>query len=148
MLPGKRWIAGFSRKTRSSRVGVERGDLGGVEPAEPLLQLERAGKAVCTVTCWSSANPISSASGLARDQGVGLLVPGEVEHVGHGSILPLPGTSTSCPNRSRRPRSSCQEAERGRSERTPWLVWGGMHLVVGALVVVVLAIAFVAYLLA
>jgi hypothetical protein len=41
-----------------------------------------------------------------------------------------------------------QEAERGRSERTPWLVWGGMHLVVGALVAVVLAIAFVAYLLA
>jgi hypothetical protein len=41
-----------------------------------------------------------------------------------------------------------QEAERGRSERTPWLVWGGMHLVVGALVVVVLAIAFTAYLIA
>jgi hypothetical protein len=41
-----------------------------------------------------------------------------------------------------------QEAERGRSERTPWLVWGGMHLAVGALVAVVLAIAFVAYLLA
>jgi len=41
-----------------------------------------------------------------------------------------------------------QEAERGRSERTPWLVWGGMHLVVGALVAVVLAIAVIAYLLA
>jgi hypothetical protein len=41
-----------------------------------------------------------------------------------------------------------QEAERGRSERTPWLVWGGMHLVVGALVAVVLTIAFVAYLIA
>ena len=40
------------------------------------------------------------------------------------------------------------EAERGRSERTPWLVWGGMHVVVGALVAVVLAIAFAAYLLA
>jgi len=40
------------------------------------------------------------------------------------------------------------EAERGRSERTPWLVWGGMHIVVGALVAVVLAIAFTAYLLA
>jgi hypothetical protein len=40
------------------------------------------------------------------------------------------------------------EAERGRSERTPWLVLGGVHLVVAALVIVVLAIAFAAYLLA
>ena len=40
------------------------------------------------------------------------------------------------------------EAERGRSERTPWLALGGVHLVVAALVVVVLAIAFTAYLLA
>lgn len=40
------------------------------------------------------------------------------------------------------------EAERGRSERTPWLVWGGMHVVVGALVAVVLAIVVAAYLLA
>jgi uncharacterized membrane protein YhaH (DUF805 family) len=40
------------------------------------------------------------------------------------------------------------EAERGRSERTPWLVWGGMHVIVGALVAVVLLIAFAAYLLA
>ncbi len=41
-----------------------------------------------------------------------------------------------------------QEAERGRSERTPWLVWGGVQIAVAALVAVVLAIAFVAYLLA
>ena len=41
-----------------------------------------------------------------------------------------------------------EEAERGRSERTPWLVWGGMHVVVGALVAVVLAIVFTVYLLA
>jgi hypothetical protein len=40
------------------------------------------------------------------------------------------------------------EADRGRSERTPWLVWGGMHVVVGALVAVVLAIVFAVYLLA
>ena len=40
------------------------------------------------------------------------------------------------------------KAERGRSERTPWLVWGGMHVVVGALVAVVLAIVFTVYLLA
>jgi hypothetical protein len=40
------------------------------------------------------------------------------------------------------------EADRGRSERTPWLVWGGMHVVVGALVAVVVAIAFTVYLLA
>jgi hypothetical protein len=41
-----------------------------------------------------------------------------------------------------------QEAERGSSERTPWLVLGGVHLAVAALVAVVLAIAFTVYLLA
>lgn len=41
-----------------------------------------------------------------------------------------------------------REAERGRSERTPWLVLGGVHLAVGALVAVILAIAFIAYLVA
>ena len=41
-----------------------------------------------------------------------------------------------------------EETERGRSERTPWLALGGVHVAVGALVAVVLAIAFVAYLLA
>jgi hypothetical protein len=41
-----------------------------------------------------------------------------------------------------------EEAQRGRSERTPWLVLGGVHLIVGALVAVVLLLAFVAYLIA
>ncbi len=41
-----------------------------------------------------------------------------------------------------------QEADRGQSERTPWLALGGVHIAVGALVAVVLAIAFVAYLIA
>jgi hypothetical protein len=40
------------------------------------------------------------------------------------------------------------ETERGQSERTPWLALGGVHIAVGALVAVVLTIAFVAYLLA
>ena len=40
------------------------------------------------------------------------------------------------------------EAERGRSERTPWLALGGVQIAVAALVAVVLAIAFMAYLLA
>ena len=40
------------------------------------------------------------------------------------------------------------EAERGQSERTPWLVLGGVHVAVAALVGVVLAIAFTVYLLA
>jgi hypothetical protein len=40
------------------------------------------------------------------------------------------------------------EAERGRSERTPWLVLGGVHMAVAALVGVVLAIVFAVYLLA
>jgi hypothetical protein len=40
------------------------------------------------------------------------------------------------------------EAERGQSERTPWLVLSGVHIAVAALVAVVLAIAFTAYLIA
>jgi hypothetical protein len=40
------------------------------------------------------------------------------------------------------------EAERGRSERTPWLVLGGVHIVVFAFVAVVIAIVFAVYLLA
>ena len=40
------------------------------------------------------------------------------------------------------------EAERGKSERTPWLVLGGVHMIVVAVVGVVLAIVFTVYLLA
>jgi hypothetical protein len=41
-----------------------------------------------------------------------------------------------------------QEVERGRSERTPWLALGGVHIAVAALVGVVLAIVFAVYFLA
>jgi hypothetical protein len=41
-----------------------------------------------------------------------------------------------------------REAERGRSERTPWLILGGVHVVVIAIVAVVLALVFTVYLLA
>jgi hypothetical protein len=41
-----------------------------------------------------------------------------------------------------------REAERGRSERTPWLALSGVHIAVIALFLVVFAIAFTAYLLA
>jgi ABC-type phosphate transport system auxiliary subunit len=40
------------------------------------------------------------------------------------------------------------EAEAGRSERTPWLVLGGVQVAVAMLVGLVLVIAFAAYLLA
>jgi hypothetical protein len=40
------------------------------------------------------------------------------------------------------------EAERGKSARTPWLVLGGVHLVVLAVVAVVLGLVFTVYLLA
>ena len=40
------------------------------------------------------------------------------------------------------------EAERGKSERTPWLVLGGVNLAVAALVAVVLAIVIVTYVVA
>jgi hypothetical protein len=43
------------------------------------------------------------------------------------------------------PRDLVEEAERGRSERTPWLALTGVTLVVGALVVVILAVALIVY---
>jgi hypothetical protein len=41
-----------------------------------------------------------------------------------------------------------REAERGRSERAPWLTLGGVHLAVIAVFLVVFAIAFTANLIA
>ena len=40
------------------------------------------------------------------------------------------------------------ETERGQSERTPWLALSGVQIAVAALVAIVLAIAFTAYLVA
>src|SRR5215213_5587004 len=58
--PGKRWTAGRSRKTGSRSVAASR-------PASsvPTRSLIASGpeNAFWTVTCWSSAKPISSASG-------------------------------------------------------------------------------------
>ena len=47
-----------------------------------------------------------------------------------------------------KPEELATEAERGQSERTPWLVLGGVELAVAALVALVLAISFAVYLLA
>jgi hypothetical protein len=41
-----------------------------------------------------------------------------------------------------------QEAAEGKSARTPWLIFGGMHLLMFTIVGVVLAIVFTVYLLA
>ena len=40
------------------------------------------------------------------------------------------------------------EADVGRSERTPWIALGGVHVAVAAVVAVILAIVFTVYLLA
>lgn len=44
-----------------------------------------------------------------------------------------------------KPKELAQEAERGRSARTPWLVLGGVNLVVALVVAIVLAIATTAH---
>src|SRR3954468_23382870 len=60
MFPGKRWIAGRSRNTgsRSAVASVS-------ASIDPRRSLSTSGpeNAFCTVTCWSSANPTSSAIG-------------------------------------------------------------------------------------
>jgi hypothetical protein len=52
------------------------------------------------------------------------------------------------PDPIEKPEQLTAEAERGTSERTPWLALGGVHIAVAALVAVVLAIVFAVYLLA
>ncbi len=47
-----------------------------------------------------------------------------------------------------KPKELAAEAERGRSERTPWLAISGVTLAVGVLVAIVLGIAFAVYLIA
>ena len=63
IAPGKRWIAGFSRNTRSSSAG----SVAAIRPGSsvPSRRSSSSGplNAFCTVTCWSSAKPISSATG-------------------------------------------------------------------------------------
>lgn len=43
------------------------------------------------------------------------------------------------------PKDLVKEAERGRSERTPWLALTGVTLVVGVVVVAILVVALIAY---
>ena len=94
MLPGKRWIAGFSRKTRSSRSGSSAGDLRGVEPAEPLLQLERAGERGRNRHLLVEDEADQERERLGGEQLVRLGIAGEVERVGHDAILPSDTTKT------------------------------------------------------
>ena len=43
------------------------------------------------------------------------------------------------------PKDLVEEAQRGRSERTPWLALTGVTLVVAVLVCVILAVALIVY---
>jgi len=49
---------------------------------------------------------------------------------------------------TQKPKELAEEAERGRSERTPWLAISGVTLAVGVLVAIVLGIALAVYLIA
>jgi hypothetical protein len=46
---------------------------------------------------------------------------------------------------SESPKDLAEEAQRGRSERTPWIALSGVTLAVGAFVAVVVAVALVLY---
>ena len=107
------------------RVGAR--DLAGVEAAQPLLQLQRAEERRRHRHLLVEHEPDQERERLRGDQRVGLGVPGEVQRLGHGSILPLRGMPSTWPIRSRRPRSSSPRPSGGQSERTPWLVLGGVQ---------------------
>jgi hypothetical protein len=61
---------------------------------------------------------------------------------GLGYTEPVPDARTNTPG------ELVEEAARGRSERTPLIAIGGVTIVVGAIVVVLLAVAFLVYMLA
>ena len=63
MFPGKRWIAGVSRKIASSLPGSVAAILPGSSVPSRCFSFSGPWNAVCTGTCWSSAKPISSANG-------------------------------------------------------------------------------------
>ena len=46
------------------------------------------------------------------------------------------------------PKGLVEEAQRGRSERTPWLALTGVTIVAGAVVLVIAAVALLVYFLA
>src|SRR6185503_641609 len=124
-----------------------------IERAQPLLQLQGAEERRRHRHLLVEHEPDQERQRLGGDQPVGLVVPGEVESVrrrgiAHGSILALRGTSLGMADPIQKTEDIVAEAERGKSERTPWLVLGGVQIAVGVLVVLVLALAFAAYLLA
>ena len=134
MLPGKRWIAGFSRNTSSEPVGIGPRDRARVEAAQTLLQLQRPEERGRHRHLLVEDEPDQERERLGGDQPVGLRVPGEVQRLGHDSILPLPGMSLEMADPIEKTEDLAAEAEQGRSERTPWLVLGGVHIAVRALV--------------
>ena len=91
MLPGKRWTAGRSRKTRFELGRIHRRDPSGVEVPEPLTELERAEE---RLSAPSPAGRARSRSGARADRARGtrrLGVAREVESLGllHAAIVPL-----------------------------------------------------------
>ena len=88
MLPGKRWIAGFSRNTSSSRSGIGRGDRAASRPPEPLLQLQRARERRLHRHLLVEREPDQERERALAEEGVGLGVAGEVDRV----VVAMPGS--------------------------------------------------------
>ena len=63
MFPGKRWIAGRVRKASSSSPGSMPARVAASSVPSRRRISSGPENAFCTVTCWSSTNPTSSASG-------------------------------------------------------------------------------------
>ncbi len=137
--------AGLLAEDLQQAVRVEAGDLGGVEAAEALLQLERPGEGLLHRHLLVEHEADEERERLGRDQLVRLGVPGEVERVGHASILARPGTARAMTDPIQKTEDLVAEAERGQSERTPWLAIGGVQVIVAALVGLVVTIVVTVY---
>jgi hypothetical protein len=76
-------------------LGLERRQLRGVEAAEPALEVERAVERLLHRHLLVEHEADQERQRVAGEQGVRLGVTGEVERVGHGSILSSPGIPAS-----------------------------------------------------
>ena len=83
--PGKRWIAGFSRKSGSRSAC---GDLRRLERPEPLLQPQRPEERLLDRDLLVEREPDQQGKRVVREEPARLLVVGEPERLGHAPMLP------------------------------------------------------------
>ena len=79
MVPGNRWMAGFSRNAASSAAGSIEAIASRVQPADAARERQRAGERLLDGHLLVERVPDEEREGVARDEGVRLRIAGERE---------------------------------------------------------------------